>query len=200
MTLTTGREVFSRISTIILLFIYSFFSWLGWTIILKAYLPYLQRHRAPTGATSLYQCLDKWTQRLRPPSNPLSSPSSRTTSLQDLSFQDQLMLFFVVKSSFANQPWAVRSARIIPPKWKPPSTVWSTCKCRHPTPTSLCFHFHHEDVVLGGVNHLWATTWSTSRGLPAPEQTGQKAHLQARQGAFQAQWPSSFQSPLPGVD
>lgn len=99
MTLTTGREVFSRISTIILLFIYSFFSWLGWTIILKAYLPYLQRHRASTGASSLYQCLDEWTQRFRPPSNPLSSPSSRTTSLQDLSFQDQLTLFFAVKSS-----------------------------------------------------------------------------------------------------
>lgn len=99
MTLTTGRKFSSRICTIILLCIYSFFSWLSWTIILKSYLPYLQRHTTSISASSLHHCLGKWTQELRPLSNTLSSPPSRTSSLQEPSFQDQLTLFFVVSSS-----------------------------------------------------------------------------------------------------
>ena len=99
MTLTTGRKFSSRICTIIFLYIYSFFSWLSWTIILKSYLPYLQRHTTSISASSLHHCLGKWTQELRPLSNTLSSPPSRTSSLQEPSFQDQLTLFFVVSSS-----------------------------------------------------------------------------------------------------
>lgn len=189
MTLTTGREFSSRICTIIFLYIYSFFSWLNWTIILKSYLPYLQRHTRPISTSSLHHCLGKWTQELRLPSNTLSPgvlpTPSRTSSLQEPSFQDQLTLFFLWLAPLC-QPGTAIAARNIPPKWRPPSTFRSTCKCGYLMPTSLGFYFHHEDVALEGVHYFWATTWSTCIGLWAAEWTWKKAHPQVQQGNFQA--------------
>ncbi|KAM9042441.1 ferritin light chain-like [Megaptera novaeangliae] len=44
---------------------------------------------------------------------------------------------------------------MIPSRWRPPSTAWSTCICGPPAPTSLGSYFHRSDVFLEGLGHFF---------------------------------------------
>lgn len=194
MTLTTGRKFSSRICTIIFLYIYSF-SWLSWTIILKSYLPYLQRHTTSISASSLHHCLGKWTQELRPLSNTLSSPPSRTSSLQEPSFRDQLTLFFVVSSSLPTRNCQKYSSKekttinfLVHLQMWVSYTYLSGFLC----PPWRCGPGRHTLLLGNNLINLHrpvgcrmdlekGSSSNTTRNLPSPQ-------------------PSSFQRPLPGED
>lgn len=187
MTLTTGREFSSRICTIIFLYIYSFFLLTELNHNLKSYLPYLQRHTRPISTSSLHHCLGKWTQELRLPSNTLSPgvlpTPSRTSSLQEPSFQDQLTLFFVVSSSLPTRN--CHSCQKYSSKVNT-STFRSTCT----NVGILCLPLWVSISTM----KMWPWKCTASGqppdqlhlGLWAAEWTWKKAHPQVQQGNFQA--------------
>ncbi|XP_059943823.1 ferritin light chain-like [Mesoplodon densirostris] len=82
---------------------------------------------------------------------------------------------------------------MIPSRWRPPSTAWSTCICGPPAPTSLGSYFHHSDVVLEGLGHFFCKLTkekheSAQHLLKMQNQPSSRALFQDAQKPSQKEW------------
>ncbi|XP_029096769.1 ferritin light chain-like [Monodon monoceros] len=82
---------------------------------------------------------------------------------------------------------------MIPSRWRPPSTAWSTCIYGPPTPASLGSYFHRSDVVLVGLGHFFCELAkekleSPQHLLKMQNQPSSRALFQDAQKPSQKEW------------
>ena len=118
------------------------------------------------------QCAGWWSQRSlastvfggnRPKDPPCSSLPSPSNLFPNHSLQNQplrcLQSLGLANTIFCYYRSNMRFVRIIPRWWGPPSTSWSTCICRPPTPTSLWTSIFTKKMWVWRACAIFSASW-----------------------------------------